>query len=604
MTADRSPATDALVRHPLVPAVWSPDATDMDLVLVADGQRVPLTRTEDGWWTAGEPLPAGTDYLFSRDGQEPVPDPRSAHQPDGVHGPSRLFDPGAHGWTDTAFPGVALPGAVIYELHVGTFTAEGTLDAATRHLGELAELGVTMVELMPLAAFPGLHGWGYDGVALYSVQDSYGGPAALQRFVDAAHGAGLGVCLDVVYNHLGPDGNYLGHFADYVTERHPTPWGDGPDLDGERSGEVRAFFLENALRWLDEFHVDALRLDAVHAIEDSSGYHLLAELADRVHALGDRLGLPRTLVAESDLNDQVMVTPTADGGFGMDAQWDDDVHHALHAWLTGERAGYYVDFGAGETLAHALTRVFVHDGRFSTFRDTDWGRPVDDDVDGHRFVVYSQDHDQVGNRAVGDRPSRTLADGGLAISAALVLLSPYTPMLFMGEEWGSRTPFQFFTDHVDPALGRAVSEGRRAEFGRHGWDSGGEVPEVPDPQDPATRDASVLDRAEASTDRGRRMRAFYSAALALRREEPDLATGDRDATSVAVDDGAGWLRMSRGGIDVVAVTEDRAVTVPLAGGADAAEVLLAWDPAATTPGDGVVTIEGPGVAVVRRSARA
>ncbi|MGC5627173.1 malto-oligosyltrehalose trehalohydrolase [Georgenia sp. Z1344] len=624
------------MRHPLVPAVWSPGASAIELVVEGGGAdhqpgatttsdddtaaRTALTRRSGGWWTTDAPLPAGTDYRFSRDGGDPVPDPRSAHQPDGVHGPSRLFDPSAFTWTDAGFAGVPLPGSVIYELHVGTFTHEGTLDAAIAHLSELVDLGVTMVELMPLAAFPGTHGWGYDGVGLYAVQDSYGGPAALQRFVDASHGLGLGVCLDVVYNHLGPDGNYLGVFADYVTDRHETPWGSGPDLDGEHSAEVRAFFLENALRWLDDFHVDALRLDAVHAIADSSGYHLLAELADRTHALGRDLGLPRTLVAESDLNDDSMVTPTAEGGRGMDAQWVDDVHHALHAWLTGERDGYYVDFGEGATLAHALTRVFVHDGGWSTFREQDWGRPVADDVDGHRFVVFSQDHDQVGNRAVGDRPSEALPDGALAISAALVLLSPYTPMLFMGEEWGSRAPFQFFTDHVDPDLGRAVSEGRRAEFARHGWGADGSEPEVPDPQDPATRDASVLDRAEAGTERGRRMRAFYTAAAALRRAEPDLASGDRTATAVETDDDAGWLRMTRGRIAVVAVTADAQVTVPFDGtastiaddsgatsddaattGADspAAELLLAWDPDSTSVADGGVTIAGPGVAVVR-----
>ncbi|MGC5616243.1 malto-oligosyltrehalose trehalohydrolase [Georgenia sp. Z1491] len=631
---DRDAETDALVRHPLVPAVWSPDASSIDAVVTAvgpaDGEqqaaapavgRHRLVRRSGGWWTADAPWPSGTEYLFSRDGGDPVPDPRSAHQPDGVHGPSRLHDPSTFDWTDMGFAGVALPGSVIYELHVGTFTAEGTLDAAITHLGGLAELGVTMIELMPLAAFPGVRGWGYDGVGLYAVQDSYGGPAALQRFVDAAHSHGLGVCLDVVYNHLGPDGNYLGVFADYVTERHQTPWGSGPDLDGERSAEVRAFFLENALRWLSDFHVDALRLDAVHAIEDTSEPHLLAELADRVHALGESLGLPRTLVAESDLNDHAMVTPTAEGGLGMDAQWVDDVHHALHAWLTGEGEGYYVDFGAGSTLAHALTRVFVHDGGWSTFRGQDWGRPVDDDVDGHRFVVFGQNHDQVGNRAVGDRPSVVLDDAQLAVSAAIVLLSPYTPMLFMGEEWGARTPFQFFTDHIDPDLGRAVTEGRRAEFARHGWGADGEQPEVPDPQDPATREASVLDRDEATTERGHRIRAFYAAALALRRAEPDLASGDRSATAVAVDDEAGWLRMSRGGIDVVAVTRatpDAPTTVPLAGAdaigdrpgaapsepgatVDGPEVLLAWDPATTSTTAGAVTLDGPGVVVVRRT---
>jgi maltooligosyltrehalose trehalohydrolase len=592
-----SAATTGPTSDPLTPSVWSPEATSMDLVLAASGTRIPMAAADDGWWIAPDRLAVGTDYLFSRDARDPAPDPRSAHQPDGVHGPSRIFDPRDFTWSDDAFEGVGLRGSVIYEMHVGTFTVAGTLDAAAAHLGDLRDLGVTMIELMPLAAFPGTNGWGYDGVALYAVHDAYGGPAALQRFVDAAHGHGLGVCLDVVYNHLGPDGNYLGYYGDYFTDRHHTPWGLGLNADGPGSHEVREFVIGNALRWMRDFRIDALRLDAVHEIRDDSPTHLLAELADRVHALGAELGLPRTLVAESDLNDDRMVTDTASGGRGMDAQWDDDVHHAVHAWATGERQGYYVDFGPGEVLAKALTSVFVHDGGFSTFRHTDWGRPVAASRGADQFVVFAQNHDQVGNRATGDRPSVSLPDATLIAEAALVLLSGFTPMLFMGEEWGSTTPFMYFTDHVDLALGQAVSDGRRSEFADFGWAK----EDVPDPQDPATRDRSVLDRAEAHSARGRRIRDAYRSLIALRAAEPTLATPERSPTSVAPDDDAGWVRMTRGGVVVVVSRADGPVEVPLGEdgpGADG-EMLFAWDPESSVAG-GVVRLPGPGAVVVRR----
>ncbi|WP_297081506.1 malto-oligosyltrehalose trehalohydrolase [uncultured Demequina sp.] len=468
--------------------VWAPTAGAVAVIVGApdeDRARIELAAGEDGWWT-GPDLPHGTDYAFEIDGDGPWPDPRSAWQPYGVHGPSRVFEPGLHQWADGAWSGVDALGAVFYELHVGAFTPTGTLDAAIVQLADLKATGVDIVELMPVAPFPGRHGWGYDAVALYGVHEAYGGPAALQRFVDAAHRAGLGVCLDVVYNHLGPDGNYLGKFGPYFTDAHDTPWGWAVNLDQDDATGMRRFICDNALRWFEDFHVDCLRLDAVHELQDDSERHVLAQLSDETAALAERLGRPLSLVAESDLNDARMVTPTAEGGLGMTAQWNDDVHHALHAYLTGERHGYYVDFGSLAALDKVYREVFMHDGGYSTFRRKDWGAPVAPDVDRRRFVICASNHDQVGNRAIGDRPASTLSPGAQATSLAMILLSPFTPMLFMGEEYGETRPFMFFTDHDEP-LGSAVSEGRMSEFGDHGWEElyGGHV-DVPDPQDRTT----------------------------------------------------------------------------------------------------------------------
>ncbi|MDT0164840.1 malto-oligosyltrehalose trehalohydrolase [Actinotalea sp. AC32] len=592
--------------------VWAPAARRVDLHLpgAALDQDSATTavhamiRREGGWWEAPVDLPHGTDYAFAVDGGDPRPDPRSPWQPHGVHGPSRTFDAGAHEWQDAAWAGRDVRGAVVYELHIGTFTPAGTLDAAIERLDHLVDLGVDVVELMPVAAFPGVHGWGYDGVALYAVHEPYGGPAALQRFVDAAHARGLAVCLDVVHNHLGPSGNYLSVFGPYFTDRHHTPWGQAVDLDGPDSREVRAFVVDNAVRWLRDFHLDALRLDAVHALVDDSPRHVLAEMADAVADLSTQVGRPLSLIAESDLNDVRMVTPTAEGGLGMTAQWADDVHHAVHATVTGERHGYYVDFGPLEVLAHALTRAFVHEGGWSTFRGRDWGRPVPEGTDARRFVVFAQDHDQVGNRAIGDRPSARLDDGGLAVSAALVLLAPFTPMLFMGEEWGARTPWQFFTDHAEPELVEAIRRGRTEEFGGHGWDDvyGGPV-EVPDPQAPGTVEASRLDWSEPEAPRHARLLRWYRDLVALRHAEPDIASGDLGATSVehGGQDGS-WLVLHRGGVHVVVVLATSPLRVRVTGGAH--EVLAAWDgheehdDELVVPGRSVLVVRAPALDVV------
>ncbi|WP_454048420.1 malto-oligosyltrehalose trehalohydrolase [Cellulomonas sp. Marseille-Q8402] len=604
--------------HPIAPgSVWAPRAGAVTLHLPAADDAgvvdVPLHPAGDGWWTPDRDLPHGTDYAFSLDGGDPRPDPRSPWQPAGVHGASRVFDASRHAWSDDGWSGRDVRGAVVYELHVGTFTPSGTLDAAAERLDHLAALGVGVVELLPVAPFNGVHGWGYDGVGLYGVHEPYGGPAALQRFVDAAHAAGIAVCLDVVHNHLGPSGNYLGEFGPYFTDAHHTPWGAAINLDGEGAEHVRRWILDSALRWLRDFHVDALRLDAVHALVDDSPRHVLAQLSDEVAALSAELGRPLSLIAEVDLNDPVSVTPTADGGWGMTAQWADDVHHALHALLTGERHGYYVDFGAPQTLRKAMRDVFVHDGGYSTFREQDWGVPVPPEVDGHRFVVFGSDHDQVGNRALGDRPSAVLDDGALAAEAALVLLSPFTPMLFMGEEWAARTPWMYVTDHPEPELAQAVREGRAREFGGHGWAAmygeDAETFHVPDPQDPATFAAGLLDWTEPELPGHARMLDWYRALVALRDAVPDLASGDRrvtDLTWAPVDapaEGpwADWLVLHRGAARVVVNLADAERTVPLGSG-DTLEVRAAWTQARVLPagddGEAHVVLAARSVAVL------
>ena len=571
----RTWTSPALPVGPRVP-VWAPDAHTVELHLPGEERLVDMVPAPGGWWTAPFDLEPGTDYAYRVDGSPNRPDPRSALQPDGVHGHSRTVDPATWQWTDQDWEGKDLRGSVIYELHVGTFTPEGTLDAAISRLDHLAELGVDIIELMPLAAFPGKAGWGYDGVALWAVHETYGGPEALARFVDAAHSTGIGVCLDVVYNHLGPSGNYLSVFGPYFTPAHHTPWGEAVNYDHDGSHQVRAFVIDSALRWLRDFHVDALRLDAIHEIKDDAAAadppqpHVLAELSDAVAALSAELGRPLSLVAEADLNDVGVITPTDEQppakapSLGMTAQWADDVHHALHARLTGETQGYYGDFAEAGAWAKAYGRAFLHNGTWSTFRERNWGAPVPEDTDPRRFVVFGSDHDQIGNRAVGDRPSTSLDDATLAATAALVLLSPYTPMLFMGEEWGTRTPFQFFTDHEED-LARSVSEGRVREFAGFGWDAD----EIPDPQAAETVEASRLRWDELNEAEHIRMLAWYQALTALRR---DLTWSQRTAWP-QVEDINGVLTVTY---------EDIVVATNLSGQERPAPalttVLLSWDP--------------------------
>ena len=527
-----------------VSVVVDPDTSDPDV----DGHEHPLRSTVGGWWEVSvDDVAAGVAYGFTLDGGPPRKDPRSAHQPDGAHGLSRTYDHADFRWTDSSWSGIALADAVLYELHVGTFTPEGTFDAAITHLDHLAELSVTAVEVMPVNGFDGDRGWGYDGVDLFAVQHSYGGPDAFKRFVDAAHARGLAVVLDVVYNHLGPSGNLLSQFGPYFTDAHETPWGRAVNLDQPGSGGTRAFFVDNALQWLRDFHCDGLRLDAVHALVDDSTPSFLAQLSQSVDELATATGHQRWLIAESDLNDPALITARADGGAGLSGMWADDLHHSVHSVLTGERDGYYADYGPFDDIARCWTGGYTYAGRFSVYRGHEVGKPLPPGVPAWRIVVALQNHDQIGNRAVGERMSQLVSDDRCRVGAAIVLLSPMTPLLYMGEEWAAQTPWQFFAGHTDPELQDAVRTGRRREFASFGWD-----PEaVPDPEDPATRDASVLDWDEVDGERGQAMLAWYRRLLELRRTETDLCDGRLDRAAAACDEQAGWLALRRGALAVV-----------------------------------------------------
>jgi maltooligosyltrehalose trehalohydrolase len=478
----------------------------------------------------------GNRYGYRIDGRGPLPDPVSRSQPDGVHGLSEVVDPNAFRWRDASWRGVSLADLVIYELHVGTFTPEGTFDAAAARLPELRALGITAVELMPVAEFPGRRNWGYDGVALYAPHHAYGGPDGLKRFVNMAHAIGLGVILDVVYNHLGPEGNYLDRYGPYHTEVYRTPWGRAVNYDGRGSDEVRRWAHDNALYWIAEYHVDGLRLDAVHGIFDFGALAFLEELSDQVHELGRQLGRKVQLLAESDLNDPRLVRPPEQGGFGIDAQWADDFHHTIHAALTGESDGYYADFAGVATIADVLREPFFYARRYSRFRGRVHGRSSAG-VPRHRFIVSSQNHDQVGNRAFGERLSTLVPSDRLRLAAAIVLLSPYVPLLFMGEEYGETAPFHYFIEHGDEALAQAVREGRQREF----TEMARSAPAI-DPQAEETFTRSKLDWTKRDSDDGRRLLALYSDLLALRREEPALRAG---AGVAHVQGGAEWSTVVR-----------------------------------------------------------
>jgi maltooligosyltrehalose trehalohydrolase len=539
--------------------LWAPHPARVELVVA--GERIAMTPQEGGWWTCSvEAAGAGTEYAFSLDGGPPRPDPRSPFQPYGVHGPSCLVDHGRFAWTDGAWRGLPLAGSVLYECHIGTFSAEGTFDGACRHLAHLAQLGIDAVELLPVAEFPGRWGWGYDGVDLFAPHHAYGGPDGLKRFVDAAHTHGIGVVMDVVYNHLGPSGNYLPDFGPYFSARHQTNWGDAVNFDGPGSDEVRRFAIDNALMWVRDYHCDGLRLDAVHAIVDESATHILESLAAEVGALAAHVRRPLFVVAETDLNDPRFVRSREAGGYGMDAAWADEWHHALHAVLTGEKNGYYADFGPLPLLAKALRRAWVYDGLYSPVRGRIHGRDPSG-LDGNRFVVFTQNHDQVGNRATGDRLASLVSSELLRVAAGLLLTSPFVPLLFQGEEWGTATPFQYFTDHVDPDLGRMVSEGRRQEFATFGW----KADDIPDPQDPETFYRSRLNWEELGESRHAAMLDWHRRLLTLRRQEPALSDPRLDRVAVEFDDAAGWLILRRGPVTIAANLGGAPCTLPTSG---------------------------------------
>jgi len=544
--------------------VWAPRASGVDVIV--NEARVGMNETGGGWWEARvDHAYPGDDYRFSLDGGEPRPDPRSRWQPQGVHGPSRLVDD-RFLWTDQNWNAMPLASAVIYELHIGTFTREGTFRAAIEKLDYLADLGITHIEMLPVAEAPGPWGWGYDGVDLFAPNHHYGTPDDLKALVDACHARGLAVLLDVVYNHLGPDGNYLGEFGPYTTEKYETPWGNSVNLDGALCDGVREFFIDNAVMWLRDYHFDGLRLDAVHALIDTGAYHFLEALSQRVKTLEAQTARRLVLIAESDLNDPRMVRPHEIGGYGLDAQWSDDFHHALHSLLTGERSGYYCDFGGLDRLAKAITQVFVYDGCYSEYRQRRHGR-TPSGVPGYRFVVCTQNHDQVGNRAQGERLSHMCGMARSKMAAVLLFTSPFVPLIFQGEEWAASTPFLYFTQHEDNELGQAVSEGRKKEFSSFGW----RPEEVPDPQDPETFQRSKLQWQEMHEGEHAEMLAWYRQLIRLRAATPDLRSCDLDQVAVEFNEREQWLLMKRGSIVVACNFGSDAWIAPLE---DYPEVLL------------------------------
>jgi maltooligosyltrehalose trehalohydrolase len=548
--------------------VWAPRATNV--VLALEGARVPMTRADDGWWTANREMSDGELYAYMVDERGPFPDPRSMHQPSGVHGWSQCVDHDRFEWTDARWQPPPFASGVAYELHIGTFTQAGTFDGAIAKLPYLADLGVTHLELMPVCEFSGSRGWGYDGVDLFAPHHAYGRPDDLKRLVDACHRHGLAVLVDVVYNHFGPDGNYVTQFGPYFTHRYNTPWGDAVNLDDAGSDEVRRFFCDNAAMWLRDYHFDGLRLDAVHALVDTSARHFLEQLSDEVDVLEAVVGRHLILVAESDSNDPRLVRAREAGGYGIDAQWSDDFHHALHGVITGERSGYYEDFGTYEHFAQAVRHGFVYAGAYSSHRRRIHGRQLDD-IPGWRLVAAAQNHDQIGNRATGERLSHLVSPKRLKAAAALLLTAPFVPMLFQGEEWGASSPFQYFTAHEDEQLGCRVSEGRRKEFAAFGW----EPSSVPDPQSPETFERSRLQWDELRLPEHADLQQWYRALLALRRQLPWLRDGNYRAVAVTVDEERQRLSTRRGEIFVTCNLGDSAATFEVDG---PHRLLLASDP--------------------------
>ena len=569
--------------------VWAPKAETAEVKIA--GHKHVMARQDGGWWRVQvENAGAGTDYFFLLDGDEQeLPDPRSALQPEGVNGPSRVVDHGVFQWTDADFHAKTFQSAIFYELHIGTFTLDGTCDAAIARLDYLCELGVTHIELLPFAEFPGRHGWGYDGVDLFAPHAAYGGPDGLKRFVDAAHGRGLAVIMDVVYNHFGPSGNYVGRFGPYFTDAHKTPWGDAVNLEDAGSFEVRRFFCDNALMWLRDYHMDGLRLDAVHAYIDRSASHFMEQINTEVHTLQAETGRAYVMIAESDLNDPRLVRSKEAYGYGFDTQWSDDFHHAMVALLTGDTSGYYADFGEFADLGKALIQAFVYDGEYSEFRERVHGRPVEG-LAGWHFCGYSQNHDQVGNRAKGERLVELTDMPRAKIAAALTMLSPFLPMVFQGEEWAATTPFLYFTDHEDKELGRLVSEGRKKEFAAFGWDPD----EIPDPQDVSTFEASKLNWEEIERQPHADMLDWYKRLIVLRKSRRELTDGVLAQVDVDFDEEERWFSMQRGGIVLVFTLDEEGYSASVE---ENVTLLLSSDSGIAIE-DGQLILPGVGVAIL------
>ncbi|MCJ7596971.1 MAG: malto-oligosyltrehalose trehalohydrolase [Desulfobacterales bacterium] len=547
--------------------VWAPLAERVEVHLLSPPERVvPLQRDAKGYYQALlEEIDPGTQYLYRLNGEKERSDPASRYQPQGIHGPSQVVDP-HFAWTDRSWVGRPLRDYVLYEIHVGTYTPQGSFEAIIPHLDRLQELGITALELMPVAQFPGGRNWGYDGVYPFAVQNTYGGPEGLKNLVNACHQKGLAVVLDVVYNHLGPEGNYLWDFGPYFTDRYKTPWGACLNFDGPHNDEVRRFFIENALYWVTECHVDALRLDAVHAILDFSAKPFLEELAQVVHEEAERLGRPVLIIPESALNDTRLIHPAELGGFGHDAQWNDDFHHALHSLLTGERSGYYQDFGQFRHLVKAFGDGYVYDGQYSAFRRRRHGRSSRD-IPAHRFVVFAQNHDQVGNRMRGERLSSLVSFEALKLAAGAVILSPFVPLLFMGEEYGETAPFPYFVSHSDPGLVEAVRKGRKAEFASFGWRK-----EPPDPQDEGTFLSARLDHDLRLEGNHQVLFDFNKELLRMRREISPFTRMDKRAMEITAleKDEVLFLRRWSEAEEAALVLHfgqrPRTVTLPLPGG--------------------------------------
>ncbi|HZY64105.1 MAG TPA: malto-oligosyltrehalose trehalohydrolase [Edaphobacter sp.] len=522
--------------------LWAPKAQKMS-VKIGDAVYPMSGPDESGWWKAQvEQAGNGTDYAFLlNDDPNAYPDPRGLWQPHGVHGPSRIYDQRAFEWSDERWQGPPLSGAIIYEMHVGTFTEAGTFDAAIEQLDDLVDLGITHVELMPVVEFPGKHGWGYDGVALFAVNSLYGGPDGLKRFVDACHARGLAVLLDVVYNHFGPVGNYTTKFGPYLTDRHCTPWGEAVNFEDAGGDQVRRFFCDNAIMWMRDYHVDGLRLDAVHEFMDRSAIHFMEQLSSEVEILSSMLERKLVVIAESDLNDPRLVKPREAGGYGMDAQWSDDFHHALFTLLHAEKGkGYYSDFGTMEKLAKALTQAFVYDGIYSRYRQRIHGRPING-LSAHHFIGFIQNHDQVGNRATGDRLEHIVGMDCAKIASAIVMTAPFIPLIFQGEEFAASTPFQYFADHEDAAMAKAVLEGRKREFAAFGWDPN----VIPDPEKLETFQRSKLKWEERKEGKHGEMLEWFRRLIELRRHSPSLNDGDLSHMKVLFDEEKRWLTMER-----------------------------------------------------------
>lgn len=557
--------------------LWAPNCRFVEMEM--NNQRQILRPSEGGWWESSDTMLAHHDtYAFYLDGSGPYPDPRSPYQPQGILGASQWVDQDRFEWKDREWKPPELESAIFYEIHVGTFSEKGTFEGIIPHLDHLVDLGITHLEIMPVAEFSGNRGWGYDGVNLYAPHHAYGGPEGLKRLVDACHQKGLAIVLDVVYNHLGPVGNHLERFGPYFTVHHATPWGKAVNFDSAYSDEVRAFFIDNALMWLRDYHFDGLRLDAIHAIVDTSARHFLEELTERVADLGKELHRSMFVIAESDLNDGRIVRPVALGGYGLDAQWSEDYHHALHAYLTGERRGYYTDFGNLTHVAKALCQGVVYDGCYSEYRHRRHGRYYAD-IDARRYVSYLQNHDQIGNRALGERLGHLIPRDRLMVGIALLMTSPFLPLIFQGEEWGASSPFLYFTNHEDAELGTAVFNGRRKEFAHFIR----EEHVIADPQEERTFLESKLKWNEMQKSEHREIYEWFKRLIHLRRTLPDLKKASFENLEVEFDEVNQWLILRRGAIKVVCNFSENEQVIPV----DYSEILLQSKPGTGMSGNSV-----------------